>query len=118
MFVFPSANGETPLDPENYMNRVFGPALKRARIENLHWHDLRHTFASRLAMKGVSLHEIKELLGHKTLAMTLRYAHLSPTHLHHAVRQLDAGGSSGGSTPTHNRAPELTHSARKPTKSR
>ena len=117
-WVFASAIGKTPLNAPNFVHRVFDPALRRAKVEDFRWHDLRHTFASRLAMKGVSLHEIKELLGHKTLAMTLRYAHLSPTHLHHAVRQLDAGGSSGGSTPTHNRAPELTHSARKPTKSR
>src|SRR4029453_6546287 len=52
-YVFPSATGETPLDARNYMNRVFNKALKRARVENFTWHCLRHTFASRLVMKGV-----------------------------------------------------------------
>jgi len=53
-------------------------------------------FASRLDMAGVDLRTIRELMGHKTLAMPLRYAHLSPTHLHAAVRALDA--PAGGRT--------------------
>src|SRR5262249_35354867 len=70
------------------MLRVFKPALRRAEIENFVWHDLRHTFASRLVMKGVSLLEAKELLGHKTIQMTLRYAHLAPGRLLEAVQKL------------------------------
>jgi len=62
------------------MHRVFVPALKKAKIEDLHWHDLRHTFASRMVMAGVPLLTVSKLLGHKTLAMTLRYAHLAPGH--------------------------------------
>ena len=62
------------------MSWVFVPALARAGIENLHWHDLRHTFASRLVMKGVDLRTVQELMGHKTITMTLRYSHLSPAH--------------------------------------
>jgi integrase len=55
-------------------------ALKRAGITNFHFHDLRHTTASYLAMNGASLAEIAEVLGHRTLAMVKRYAHLSEAH--------------------------------------
>jgi integrase len=52
-WVFPSATGETPLDAQNFYNRTFVPAIKKAGIERFTWHCLRHTFASRLAMAGV-----------------------------------------------------------------
>jgi len=92
-WVFPSETGETPLDAQNFVNRVFLPALKKAGIEGFRWHDLRHTFASRLAIAGVDLHTIQELMGHKTLAMTMRYAHLSPGHKLAAVQQLKSGAT-------------------------
>lgn len=60
-------------------------AIKQAGIKDFHFHDLRHTFASHLAMKGVDIMTIMKLLGHKTLAMTLRYSHLSPNHMRSAV---------------------------------
>ena len=56
-------------------------ALQAARIENFHWHDLRHTAASYLAMSGVSLVEIAKVLGHRTLQMVARYSHLSDGHI-------------------------------------
>jgi len=68
-------------------------------------------------MKGVDLNSIRELMGHKTLAMTLRYAHLSQSHLHQAVKQLDDGGSFGGSPSEHAGAPRGTHPANKSAKS-
>lgn len=56
-------------------------ALSTAAITDFHWHDLRHTAASYLAMSGVSLVEIAKVLGHRTLAMVARYAHLSDEHI-------------------------------------
>lgn len=58
----------------------FETALKRAGISDFHWHDLRHSAASYLVMGGASLAEIAEVLGHKTLSMVKRYAHLSEAH--------------------------------------
>jgi site-specific recombinase XerD len=62
----------------------FGAACRKAGISDFTWHCLRHTFASRLVMAGVGLRTVQELMGHKTVAMTCRYAHLAPEH------QLDA----------------------------
>ena len=59
-----------------------------AEVADFHWHDLRHTFASRLIMGGVDLRSVGELLGHKTLVMVMRYSHLAPEHLREAVNRL------------------------------
>jgi integrase len=87
-YVFPSETGESPLNANNFVNRVWNPARKKASFADLHWHDLRHTFASRLTMAGVDLRTVQELMGHKTITMTLRYAHLSPIHQKEAVQRL------------------------------
>jgi hypothetical protein len=85
----PRANSDTPLDPRNYIRRIFYPALKRARIHDFRWHDLRHTFASRLVIRGVDIRTVQDLMGHRTLAMTMRYAHLSAGHKLDAVQRLN-----------------------------
>lgn len=69
--------------------RSFATALKKASIRDFTFHDLRHTFASQLVMAGVDLRTVQELLGHKTITMTLRYAHLSEAHKREAVKALE-----------------------------
>ena len=64
-------------------------ALEAAGIENFRWHDLRHTWASWLAQKGVPLNDIQEMGGWETAAMVRRYAYLSPAHLAHRAQVLD-----------------------------
>ncbi|KKM02341.1 hypothetical protein LCGC14_1785430, partial [marine sediment metagenome] len=64
-------------------------ALKKAEIEDFRFHDLRHCAASYFAMSGASLAEIADILGHKTLAMVKRYAHLSDSHKHTVVDRMN-----------------------------
>ncbi len=71
------------------MTKVFNVAVRRAWIEDFRFHDLRHTLASYLVMAGVDLRTVAQLLGHKTLQMTMRYSHLSQAHLERAVNTLD-----------------------------
>jgi site-specific recombinase XerD len=68
--------------------RWFERCVKLAKIRNFRWHDLRHTFASRLVMSGVDIRSVQELLGHKSILMTMRYAHLSPGHQQANVEKL------------------------------
>ena len=63
------------------LRQPWDKALKEAGIKNFHWHDLRHTAASYLAMAGVSLVEISKILGHRTMQMVSRYSHLSDGHI-------------------------------------
>ena len=83
--VFPGAKGR-PLA----IGKMFAEALERAGIGNFHFHDLRHTAASALAMNGATLAEIAEVLGHKTLEMVKRYAHLSEGHTRGVVGRMNA----------------------------
>ena len=71
------------------VDRAFRAALKRAHINDFRFHDLRHTAASHMVMRGASLKEIQEILGHTTMTMTLRYAHLGEEQKKRAVGLLN-----------------------------
>ena len=83
--VFPNTEGHCDL---RWAKKTVPAALRAAQIEDFRFHDLRHTFASRLAMEEVDLVTIRKLIGHETMAMTLRYSHLSPGHRHTAIERL------------------------------
>lgn len=80
-YIFCNNDGESYGD----IKKSFFTAINKSGIVNFHFHDLRHTFASQLVMSGVDLNTVRELLGHKSLEMTLRYSHLSPDHKKRAV---------------------------------
>lgn len=71
------------------LREAFGKTLDKAGIKDFHFHDLRHTFATRLVQNGVDLYKVKELLGHKTIVMTMRYAHHYPESLRSSIDVLD-----------------------------
>jgi integrase len=75
--------------PYRSLRTAFNQATRLAGVGDFTFHDLRHTFASRLVMAGVDLPTVKELLGHKDISMTMRYAHLSSDHKQAAVKKLE-----------------------------
>src|SRR5438067_9029070 len=83
--VFSSSSGGRIVD----VRTGFQNACKRAELTDLHFHDLRHTFASQFVMAGGDLYILKEILGHKSLAMTTRYSHLSPTYKIKAIDRMN-----------------------------
>lgn len=72
-----------------WLQNGFGKALGRAGLSDLHFHDLRHTFASQWMMAGGDLYVLKTILGHKSIAMTQRYAHLSPSYKKAMVERME-----------------------------
>jgi integrase len=88
--------------PDRQIRKAFETAVAAARLDDFRFHDLRHTFASNFVMRGGSLQSLKEILGHGSMAMTLRYAHLAPEHvrgeMERTARALDAAlpGTSSG----------------------
>ncbi len=84
--VFPSPHDSTKAYD---IRTAWDAAMKAAKIQNFRFHDLRHSAASYLAMNGASLAEIAEVLGHKTLSMVKRYAHLSEAHTHSVVSSMN-----------------------------
>jgi integrase len=88
-YVFAHAKGPNSGEAVRDLKKGFHEALAQAGIEDFRWHDLRHTFASWLVMRGASVRAVGELLGHHTLQMTMRYAHLSPGFLSTEIGLLD-----------------------------
>ena len=88
-YVFPHRVGPNAGAPVMDIKNGFHTALDLAKIEDFTWHDLRHSFASWLMMRGASRRSVAELLGHTSMKMTMRYAHLSPAFLSAEVSLLD-----------------------------
>ncbi|MFH1415080.1 MAG: site-specific integrase [Elusimicrobiota bacterium] len=76
--------------PYKDIRKLFFKALERANIKNFKFHDIRHTAASHMTMNGVDLKTLKDLLGHKRIETTIKYAHLSPLHGRKAIMVLDS----------------------------
>ena len=72
-----------------WVQHAYRRALARAGLSDLHFHDLRHTFASQWMMAGGELYSLRDILGHKTIAMTQRYAHLSPAYKRKMVDRME-----------------------------
>jgi len=99
-YVFPAplryGQEPKPIDIQN----AWRVAVKRANLQDFRFHDLRHSTASYLAMNGASLAEIAAVLGHKTLAMVKRYAHLSDTHTSKVLERMNQAIFSGADGET------------------
>jgi integrase len=89
--VFPS-EAQTRLNASN-IRRSLNLALEKAKITNFHFHDLRHTCATRMVQAGVDLYKVQRLLGHKSSIMTQRYAHHYPESLRDGVEALESSGA-------------------------
>jgi integrase len=85
-YVFGTTNGEPR---HNNILRELKRAARRAGIEHITIHMLRHTFASHLVMAGVDLPTVQKLLGHSSITTTMIYAHLAPDHLRSAIEKID-----------------------------
>jgi len=86
-YVFYTVNG-TPFDASN-LRRIFYSARDRAKIDDFHWHDLRHTFATRLIQAGVDIYTVQKLGRWKNISMVMRYAHHYPESLRAGIEVLD-----------------------------
>ncbi len=87
-FVFFNKNGKK-INKHN-LRMSFYRVMKKAEIKDFRWHDLRHTFATRLAQAGVDIYKISKLLGHKDIKMTQRYSHHCPDSLRDGVEILES----------------------------
>jgi len=101
-YVFCNDNGSALTADQ--IKRIVPTACRRAGLRQVKWHVLRHSFASQLAMAAVPLKAIQELLGHATIEMTMRYAHLAPSTLEKAVAVFDGSTESGHYLGTKNRS--------------
>ena len=99
-WVFAHKDGNRIVD----VKRSFKTACRGADIEDFRIHDLRHTCAAWLVSAGVALTEVRDLLGHTTVKMTERYAHLAPENVRAAVTLLENAESQSGQTEEMNAA--------------
>jgi len=88
VFLYRPSNNPAEAKPVRHLFGVWKTATKNVGLKDVHIHDLRHTFASRLVMKGVPLFDVGKLLGHADIRMTMRYAHLAPDKLEYAIEAL------------------------------
>lgn len=86
VYVFPSPHGDHPID----FRRSWEKAVAKAKISNFHFHDLRHSAASYLAMQGTTSGQLAEVLGHKTLAMVKRYSHFNTANIDATVQRMNS----------------------------
>jgi hypothetical protein len=105
-YVFAHSWGRKAGEPVKDVKNWFHTALEIAEIKDFTWHDLRHTFASWLIMKGASLRSVAELLGHRGLRMVMRYAHLSPAYLSAEVGLSDQPAPTSPPPPVETTSPE------------
>lgn len=89
-YVFTTNKGK-PYTSDTAWKRVWMTAFRRSGIDKCRFHDLRHSFASRLVMAGVDIVTVQELMGHKDITMTKRYSHPTPEHKKQAVERLNIG---------------------------
>ncbi len=85
-YVFSHGNGH----PRKDVRTGFNASLEKAGIRDFRFHDLRHTFGSHMVMQGVDLKTVQQIMGHKDIKMTMRYAHLAPRHVQETVQKLDS----------------------------
>jgi integrase len=106
-WIFVTGEGR-PLFKANFARRVFHPLLKRAGLRRIRFHDLRHTFASRLIQNGESLAYVKEQMGHASIKITVdTYGHLVPGSNRAAVDRLDRTGRNPRATAMEPRANDV-----------
>jgi len=105
-YVCPGYEGPRKRDWRHWFQDV----VEKAELSDFRWHDLRHTFASRLVMAGVPLRAVQVLMGHKCIETTLRYSHLGETELHKAVERLTAK-STDTTTSTEQKCSSTTQTA-------
>lgn len=90
-FVFCREDG-SPVDVHHLPRRFVKAQAKAGFTSPIRWHDMRHTFASNFMMNGGNIYDLQKILGHSSLEMTQRYAHLSPLHLERAIRIVGFSG--------------------------